>query len=92
MNVILVGAAQSEQFIRAAAGGDDEGLVAKMSKVLRLFHDRHVGVPAAFARNVVQGFAASYPELSNPLRAGHLSATAGRDGCHREHEAGSSPV
>ncbi|WP_319412566.1 hypothetical protein [uncultured Cohaesibacter sp.] len=68
MNVILVGAAQSEQFIRAAAGGDDEGLVAKMSKVLRLFHDRHVGVPAAFARNVVQGFAASYPELSNPLR------------------------
>ena len=68
MQVHLVGAAQSEHFLHASTGQGDPALQAQIRAVIRLFHDRHIGVPPHFAGDVAQGFSAHYPDVSNPVR------------------------
>nr|WP_319514450.1 hypothetical protein [uncultured Cohaesibacter sp.] len=68
MQVHLVGAVQSEHFLHAGTGQADPALLAQTRAVIRLFHDRHIGVPPHFAGEVAQGFSAQYPEVSNPVR------------------------
>nr|WP_321455707.1 hypothetical protein [uncultured Cohaesibacter sp.] len=68
MEVIVIGVEQADQFICEAFGQCSDELQGQARKVLRLFHDRHIGIPAQFALDVAKGFAARFPEVSNHVR------------------------
>ena len=68
MQVHLVGATQSEHFLAVGLGGDDPALRNEVRKVVRLFHDRHIGMPPHLARDIAIGFSVRHPEVSNPVR------------------------
>ncbi|WP_319496463.1 hypothetical protein [uncultured Cohaesibacter sp.] len=68
MNVTIVGREQADRWISAAVGEAILPVQGETRKVLRLFHDRHIGIPPDFARDLAQGFSVRYPDFSNPVR------------------------
>ncbi|WP_316862912.1 hypothetical protein [uncultured Cohaesibacter sp.] len=68
MDVFLVGAQQSNELIAAAVGRADAAFQDEARRVLRMFHDRHIGISPRFALELAKGFSLHAPDYSNPVR------------------------
>lgn len=71
MQIRLMPAEDAENAIAAVLGGRDDVLCRDVRTLIRVFHERHVGIPPAFALDLACGIAEGRPRnLLSPLRQG----------------------
>ncbi|MEP2980433.1 MAG: hypothetical protein ABJO86_13160 [Lentilitoribacter sp.] len=69
MKVVIVNSKQASGFVEQVLRGKEDILQKDARQLIRVFHEKHIGIPPNFALDIVSGFAKGMPvDSSNPVR------------------------